>query len=127
MNLKVIADNLKFAEEPVFLEQGDIFLVELERECITYIERKNFTKTNYHVGGMPNGMVVKDMNTLLFCDAWKNQVCSFNMIDKSTTVITDRANGQVLRGHNDLIIDRFGNILFTCPGGSAKSPIGYIC
>jgi gluconolactonase len=41
--------------------------------------------------------------------------------------LADQVDGKPLNAPNDLIQDQDGNILFTCPGGSQKNPIGYMC
>lgn len=94
----MITDNLKFPEGPVFLDSGDIALVELRGESITHIKRKTFEKTRYHVGGMPNGMVVKDENTLYFCDAGK--VIAQNMYFPNGLTLLNKSNEIIIAESN---------------------------
>jgi gluconolactonase len=127
MNIRVLTSNLKFPEGPVVTDEGRIFCVELLGGVITEYHRDTKTVKKYEVGGAPNGLMVKDHQTLLFCDAKQNAIRSLDLKTGQTKTLAQHINGVPFRAPNDLIMDQSNNILFTCPGGSQKEPIGYMC
>ncbi len=112
---------------PIVTGNGNIYFVELLGGCITQYHPGTKKVTRFDVGGAPNGMVVKDDHTLLFCDSKKHAIRSLNILTGQTETLSNSVNGLPLRAPNDIIIDNDGNILFTCPGGSQKEGIGYMC
>ncbi|MDY0294707.1 MAG: SMP-30/gluconolactonase/LRE family protein [Acholeplasmataceae bacterium] len=127
MKVDILTTGLKFPEGPVVTKKGRIFCVELLGGCITEYHRESKTTSRFNVGGGPNGMMVKDDDTLYFCDARQHQIRSLDLKTGETAVLADQVNGKPLNAPNDLIQDNDGRILFTCPGGSQKEPIGYMC
>jgi gluconolactonase len=79
------------------------------------------------VGGAPNGLLVRSDGLLVFCDAKANAIRTLDPKTGQTTTLVNQINGKPLSAPNDLIEDKHGNILFTCPGGSQHHPIGYMC
>lgn len=127
MEITILRNDLRFPEGPVVCENGDIYCVELQGESITHYNRTTKKIHRYNVGGMPNGMMIKDDTTLIFCDAGNNAIRTLDIKTGKTKTLANSVNGTTFRAPNDLIMDMHGNILFTCPGGSDKKPIGYIC
>lgn len=127
MKVNTLTDGLRFPEGPVVTGEGRIFCVELLGGSIAEYRRDTKTLRRYPVGGAPNGMMVLDDNTLLFCDSKKNAIRALDLRTGKTRTLADSVNGKPLNAPNDLIQDRKGNILFTCPGGSEKAPVGYMC
>lgn len=127
MTVSILAKGLKFPEGPVVTSNGRIFCVELLGGSITEYHPNSKTISRFDVGGAPNGLLVLDENTLVFCDSKNNSIRSLNLKNGKTTTLTDQLDGKPLSAPNDLIKDREGNILFTCPGGSRDKPIGYMC
>ena len=127
MHVKILATGLKFPEGPVVTKQGRIFCVELLGGAITEYLRDTKTLKRFEVGGAPNGMMVLNDDTLIFCDAKNNSIRSLDLKTGNTRTLAKEVDGKPLNAPNDLIQDHDGNILFTCPGGSQKSPIGYMC
>ncbi|MCF7927145.1 MAG: SMP-30/gluconolactonase/LRE family protein [Candidatus Izimaplasma sp.] len=127
MKVTILATDLKFPEGPVVTNNGNIYFVELLGGAITQYNRDSQSLSRFNVGGAPNGMMVKDDNTLLFCDSKQHSIRSLDLKTGDTETLVDTINGEPFRAPNDLIQDSDGNILFTCPGGSQKEPIGYIC
>lgn len=127
MNINILATKLKFPEGPVVTNNGNIYFVELLGGTITEYKRDSKSLTRFNVGGAPNGMMVKDDFTVLFCDSKQNAIRSLNLKTNKTTTLADSFNGNPLSAPNDIIQDSDGNILFTCPGGSQNEPIGYMC
>ncbi len=127
MEINILRNDLRFPEGPVVCDDGNIYCVELQGESITHYDRITKKIRRFNVGGNPNGMMVKDDTTLIFCDAGNNAIRTLDLQTNMTTTLADSVNGESFRAPNDLIMDKHGNILFTCPGGSDKKPIGYIC
>lgn len=127
MAVTILTDGLKFPEGPVVTNKGNIYFVELLGGSITEYKRDSKTITRFNVGGAPNGMMVRDDETLLFCDSKHNAIRSLNTTTGRTETLASIINGKPLRAPNDLIQDGDGNVLFTCPGGSQDKPIGYMC
>ncbi len=125
--MNVLAKDLAFPEGPVIDDLGNVYCVELLGECITKVSSKTNEVTKYHVGGRPNGMMLIDESTLLFCDSGFNSVRSLNVDTGETKTLVAHVNQEPLREPNDLIMDSDGNLLFTCPGGSVEESIGYMC
>lgn len=127
MEVKILATDLKFPEGPVVMNNGRIFFVELLGGTITEYHRNSKDISRINTYGAPNGMLVDDDSTLVFCDSKQNAIRTLNIKTQTFTTLVDTINGEPLRAPNDLIKDKFGNILFTCPGGSQDKPIGYMC
>ncbi|MFP4286758.1 MAG: SMP-30/gluconolactonase/LRE family protein [Candidatus Izemoplasmataceae bacterium] len=124
--VNVLAEGLKFPEGPVVTDKGNIYCVELLGGAITQYIRETKTLRRYDVGGAPNGMMVEDDNTLIFCDSKNHSIRLLDLKTLKTKTLADNIDGTPLNAPNDLIKDHDGNILFTCPGGSQKEPIGYM-
>jgi len=127
MTVNVLAQDLKFPEGPVVTPDGHIYFVELLGGCITEYRRDSQDLKRFDVGGSPNGLLVQDNQTLLFCDSENHAIRSLDIRTGKTKTLVDKVDGQPLQAPNDLIKDQEGNILFTCPGQSQNQPIGYIC
>lgn len=127
MEVKILATGLKFPEGPVVMDNGRIFFVELVGGTITEYHRDKKEISRIQTQGAPNGMLVDNDSTLIFCDSKQNALRSLNINDHSFTTLVSTVNGNPLSEPNDLIKDKYGNILFTCPGGSQDKPIGYMC
>lgn len=123
----VLAQGLKFPEGPVVTNKGNIYCVELLGGSITEYNRESKTLHRFDVGGAPNGMMVNDDDTLIFCDSKEHSIRELSLKTGYTKTLASKVNGNPLSAPNDLIKDSSGNILFTCPGGSQKEPIGYMC
>ena len=127
MQIDILGTGLKFPEGPVVTPNGSMYCVELLGGSITQYHRDTKQTTRIHVGGAPNGLLALDDQTLVFCDSKNHSIRSLNVLTQETKTLADQIHGEPLRAPNDLIVDDFGNILFTCPGGSVHQPIGYMC
>ncbi len=127
MPITTLASKLKFPEGPVITHKGNIYFVELLGGTITEYKRDTKKLIRFNVGGAPNGMMVQDDDTLLFCDSKNNAIRSLDLKTSQTKTLAESIDGVPFRAPNDIIQDKDGNILFTCPGGSQKEPIGYMC
>ncbi len=127
MKTTILATELKFPEGPVVTSNGNIFFVELTGGTITEYIRSSKTTRRYDVGGAPNGMMVQDKDTLLFCDSKQHAIRALDLKTGKTETLADNVNGKRLSAPNDIIKDSDNNVLFTCPGGSQTKPVGYLC
>jgi gluconolactonase len=122
--LKILAQ-LNFPEGPSFDRNGNIWLVEKGAGNLIYIS--NHLSKRFYVGGAPNGIAIDNNNLVWFCDSKQNSIRTFNPITKTTTTVIDQIDGTALKMPNDLTFDKFGNLIFTCPGNSLDDDTGYIC
>lgn len=127
MEVSILARGLRFPEGPVVMNNGRLFFVELVGGSITEYHRDLKTITRIDTSGAPNGMMVKDDQTLIFCDSKQNAIRRLDTVSHTFTTLVDNVDELPLSAPNDLIEDQYGNILFTCPGGSRDKPIGYMC
>jgi gluconolactonase len=127
MKVDILAEGIKFPEGPVVTDDGRIFCVELLGGSIVEYHRDSKSISRFNVSGAPNGMMVKDHRTLYFCDSKQHAIRALDFLTGETKTLANHINGEPLRAPNDLIQDRLGNVLFTCPGGSQKEGIGYMC
>ena len=123
--MRILLTDLKFPEGPCFDRNGDIWLV--EKEGGNLVKISNSITQRFDVGGAPNGIAIDSQNIVWFCDSRQNNIRTFDPLSKSTTTIVDQLNGEILKMPNDLIFDRSGNLIFTCPGDSLDDNTGYIC
>ena len=135
--LDVLAEGLRFPEGPAFDADGLPWLVELQGEALVNWSPAGLTRV--HVGGAPNGLALASVDELWFCDAGANSVRAFQTATGITETMADAIESSAthpaadsgprvaLAGPNDLAFDSEGNCIFTCPGGSWDSPVGYVC
>lgn len=126
MNTKVekLARDLGFPEGPAFAPDGALWFVDLRARSLA---RWDGGVTHHPADGVPNGAAFGDRGRLLFCDAEKNAVRSFEPGTQRWTTVADTLAGEPLNSPNDLAFDARGNLVFTCPGGSEHEPRGYVC
>lgn len=123
--IKLIAANLQFPEGPAFTQDGSLWAVELKGEGL--IHYLNGELKRVHTGGAPNGIAIANDGLLWLCDAVQNSIRTYNPYTGELAAIVHEVNEEVLAKPNDLVFDRVGNLLFTCPGESRKEPDGYAC
>jgi gluconolactonase len=134
VQLRSVAEGLRFPEGPVFMKDGSIVVVEIERRTVTRIARDG-TKSvlSQHSGG-PNGLAVGPDGAFYVCNnggfSWTESDGllvpagvpldyvggSIERVDPRTGIVTtlyDRCGGHRLCGPNDLVFDRHGGFYFT--------------
>lgn len=137
MNFEIVAEGLGFPEGPVFMQDGSVILVEIEFGAVTRIWGDGKRETIARPGGGPNGAAIGPDGALWICNngGFKyNKVGELNVpghcpddysggrierIDLSTGKVErvlDTVAGHPLRGPNDLVFDRQGNLYFTDHG-----------
>jgi gluconolactonase len=135
--LREIARGLRFPEGPVWLEDGSVLVVEIQRGTLTRVLPDGAVKVVAHLGGGPNGAARGPDGRIYVCNnggfAWHevggllfpgNQPPdyaggSIQRVDLATggveTLYTE-CDGRPLRGPNDLVFDRDGGFWFTDHG-----------
>jgi gluconolactonase len=137
MEFEIIADGLGFPEGPVWMEDGSIILVEIQKGCITRVWGDGKTETVAETGGGPNGAAIGPDGALWICNngGFKYHErdgllipghCPdyysggrIERVDLSTGKVErvlDTVAGHPLKGPNDLVFDKAGNLYFTDHG-----------
>jgi len=123
--MRIILDQLNFPEGPCFDSRGRIWLV--EKDAGNLIRISGAACERFEVGGAPNGIAIDNQDIIWFCDSRHNSIRTFNPATKLSVTIAEHLNGHPLKMPNDLAFDKFGNLLFTCPGDRLNDDSGYIC
>ena len=139
MEFTLVAEGLRFPEGPVFMEDGSIILVEIERGSVTRLWGEGRSEIIAMPGGGPNGAAMGPDGALWICNngGFKYHEKSgllipgdcpqdysggrIERIDLSTgrvERVLDSVEGHGLKGPNDLVFDKQGNLYFTDHGKS---------
>jgi len=137
MDFDTIVEGLAFPEGPVFMEDGSIILVEIARGAITRVWGDGKTETVAEPGGGPNGAAIGPDGALWICNNGGFEYTNMNgllipgncpvdysggrieRVDLATGKVervVDTVDGHSLKGPNDLVFDRNGNLYFTDHG-----------
>jgi len=139
--LTLVADGLRFPEGPVWLKNGSIALVEIERRTVSLVSPDGKVEViSQHTGG-PNGLAVGPDGAFYVCNSggfdWEDidgllipvsQAKDYSggrieRVDPATgkiSVLYDSCDGHPLRGPNDLVFDPHGGFYFTDLGKVRK-------
>jgi gluconolactonase len=133
-NARVLATGLRFPEAPVWMEDGSVILVEIERQCITRVTANGTVSVIATPGGGPNGLAIGPDGALYCCNnggfMWQQQqgylrpvgpaadyvTGRIERIDPNTgdvRVLYDRCGDHKLLGPNDIVFDHQGGFYFT--------------
>ena len=137
MDIEIIAEGLRFPEGPVVMQDGSIVLVEIDRGTITRVWGDGKTEVIADPGGGPNGAAIGPDGALWICNNGGFKYNEINgllvpgncpddysggrieRVDLATGKVErvlDTVEGQSLKGPNDLVFDRDGNLYFTDHG-----------
>lgn len=137
MDFDTIVEGLAFPEGPVFMEDGSVILVEIARGAITRVWGDGKTETVAEPGGGPNGAAIGPDGALWICNNGGFEYTNMNgllipgncpadysggrieRVDLATGKVervVDTVDGHPLKGPNDLVFDRNGNLYFTDHG-----------
>ena len=146
-NMRVLATDLEFPEGPVVMPDGSVVLVEIRGQRLTRVHPDGRKDIVAQIPGGPNGAALGPDGKMYVCNnggfSWiptRNMIMpgpqpadyqggSIQRIDlqngKVETVV-DRCGEHRLRGPNDLVFDKQGNLWFTDPPyglpGTFKDP-----
>ena len=137
MEFDIVAEDLGFPEGPVWMEDGSIILVEIAKGCVTRIWGDGRKEMIAETGGGPNGAAIGPDGALWICNNGGFKYHQRNgllipgncpedysggrleRIDLSTgrvERVLDTVEGHPLKGPNDLVFDKSGNLYFTDHG-----------
>ena len=137
MDFETVASGLRFPEGPVIMADGSIIIVEIEKKCITRCWGGGKTEVIATPGGGPNGLAIGPDGALWVCNNGGFQYHEVDgllipgncpedydggrieRVDLSTYKVErvlDTVDGNPLKGPNDLVFDKAGNLYFTDHG-----------
>ncbi len=140
LDLKLVAEGLRFPEGPIAMADGSVVLVEIERKTLTRITPDGATSVIADLGGGPNGAAIGPDGAVYIC----NNGGAFEFFEQSGLLIPgptpashtggmiqrvdlatgkfetvyDACDGRRLVGPNDIVFDRQGGMWFTDHGCS---------
>ena len=137
MDYELVAEGLGFPEGPVWMEDGSIILVEISKGCITRIWGDGKSEVIAEPGGGPNGAAIGPDGALWICnnggfkyhqrdgllipghcpdDYSGGRIERVDLSTGKVERVLDTVEGHPLKGPNDLVFDRQGNLYFTDHG-----------
>lgn len=139
MEFEIVAEGLGFPEGPVWMQDGSIILVEIAKGCVTRIWGDGRSEVIAEPGGGPNGAAIGPDGALWICnnggfkyherdgllipghcpdDYSGGRIERIDLSTGKVERVLDTVEGHPLRGPNDLVFDRQGNLYFTDLGKS---------
>lgn len=137
MEYETIASGLRFPEGPVVMADGSIIVVEIEKKCITRCWDGGKTEVIATPGGGPNGLAIGPDGALWVCnnggfiyheqdgllipgncppDYDGGRIERVDLSTGKVERVLDTVDGKPLKGPNDLVFDKDGNLYFTDHG-----------
>ena len=137
MEFEIVAEGLAFPEGPVWMEDGSIILVEIAKGCITRIWGDGRSEVIAETGGGPNGAAIGPDGALWICnnggfkfhqrdgllipghcpdDYSGGRIERIDLATGKVERVLDTVEGHKLKGPNDLVFDKDGNLYFTDHG-----------
>lgn len=137
MEFEIVTEGLAFPEGPVWMEDGSIILVEIAKGCITRIWGDGRSEMIAEPGGGPNGAAIGPDGALWICnnggfkyhqrdgllipghcpdDYSGGRIERIDLATGKVERVLDSVEGHALRGPNDLVFDKAGNLYFTDHG-----------
>ncbi len=137
MDIEIVAEGLQFPEGPVIMQDGSIILVEIARGTITRVWGDGKTEVIATPGGGPNGAAIGPDGALWVCnnggfiynqmdgllvpgncpdDYSGGRIERVDLATGKVERVLDTVEGSALKGPNDLVFDRDGNLYFTDHG-----------
>ena len=137
LEFETVASGLRFPEGPVIMEDGSVILVEIESRKVTRIWGDGKSEIIAEPGGGPNGLAIGPDGALYCCN---NGGFIYNEIDgilvpggcpddysggriERIDIATGKVerlyesvDGNPLKGPNDIVFDKSGNMYFTDHG-----------
>lgn len=137
MEFETVIEGLAFPEGPVWMEDGSIILVEIAKGCLTRIWGGGKSEIIATPGGGPNGAAIGPDRALWVCnnggfkfhqrdgllipghcpdDYSGGRIERIDLATGKVERVLDTVEGHPLKGPNDLVFDRHGNLYFTDHG-----------
>jgi gluconolactonase len=129
-----VATGLRFPEGPVWLNNGDVALVEIERRTVSIVAPNGRVRVLATPGGGPNGMAVGPDGAFYVCNngglGWSEEagilrprlqppdytggrIERIDAVTGDVHVLYDSCGREGLRGPNDIVFDSQGGFYFT--------------
>jgi gluconolactonase len=133
-NARVLATGLRFPEAPVWMADGSVILVEIERGTITRVAADGTARVLAQTGGGPNGLAIGPDGALYCCNnggfLWRTEqgylrpagpaadyaggsIQRIDIATGATTTLYDHCGDHRLLGPNDIVFDHQGGFYFT--------------
>ena len=133
MDFEVIAEGLKFPEGPVIMPDGSVILVEIQRGTVSRCWNGK-TEVIATPGGGPNGLALGPDGALYLCNnggfEWHDaggltipgniakdysggRIERIDIATGKVERVYDKVDGVELRGPNDIVFDKAGDMWFT--------------
>jgi gluconolactonase len=126
MKIDTIISDLNFPEGPVFDFEGNLWFVEIKGGNLS--RWNGTTLDRFAVDGTPNGAKVDRNGLIWFCDSGRGEIRTFNPSEKSfKSICSETTDGKRLIRPNDLIFDKWGNLLFSDHADGREEPLSTIC
>lgn len=137
MEFDIVAEGLGFPEGPVWMEDGSIILVEIAKGCVTRVWGDGNQEVIVETGGGPNGAAIGPDGALWVCnnggfkyherdgllipgncpdDYSGGRIERIDLGTGKVERVLDTVEGFPLKGPNDLVFDKDGNLYFTDHG-----------
>ncbi len=137
MDFQLVTEGLAFPEGPVWMEDGSIILVEIAKGCVSRVWGDGKTEVIATPGGGPNGAAIGPDGALWICnnggfkyhqrdgllipghcpdDYSGGRIERVDLATGKVERVIDTVAGYPLKGPNDLVFDRAGNLYFTDHG-----------
>ena len=133
---KILAENLKFPEGPIFMNDGSIILVEIARGTLSKVTSDGNVEVIANLGGGPNGAAIGPDGQCYVCNnggfEWEinskpagmrpilqsksysgGKIQKVNLKTGLFETLYEECNGISLKGPNDIVFDKNGNFWFT--------------
>ena len=133
---KILAENLKFPEGPIFMNDGSIILVEIARGTLSKVTSDGNVEVIANLGGGPNGAAIGPDGQCYVCNnggfEWEinskpagmrpilqsksysgGKIQKVNLKTGLFETLYEECNGISLKGPNDIVFDKEGNFWFT--------------
>jgi len=139
MQIETVAEGLRFPEGPIVLSDGDVLVVEIERQTLTRVRPDGTIHVVAALGGGPNGAAIGPDGKVYICNnggfSWNHvegllipghqaadyRRGSIQRVDLDTATVEtlyDACDGEQLHGPNDIVFDCHGGFWFTDHGKS---------
>ena len=134
MDYEIVAEGLRFPEGPVVMSDGSVVIVEIERQTITRCWGDGKKEIIVETGGGPNGLAIGP-DGALWCtnnggflyherdgilipghcppDYSGGRIERIDLSTGKVERIAESCDGNPLKGPNDLVFDKAGNLYFT--------------
>jgi len=137
LEFEIVAEGLGFPEGPVVMDDGSIILVEIQKGAITRVWGDGRRETVAEPGGGPNGLAIGPDGALYCCnnggfiyhqvgeltlpgncpdDYSGGRIERIDIASGRVERVYEAVDGHPLKGPNDIVFDRAGNMYFTDHG-----------